>query len=75
VPATNGTTDFSVLQNELKGNATKIVMVALDLLYLNGYDLSEAAAHSFPVTVLILANAPLRCRFDRRPGWSWNGVV
>jgi bifunctional non-homologous end joining protein LigD len=35
----NGTTDFSVLQNELKGKSTKIVLVAFDLLYLNGYDL------------------------------------
>jgi bifunctional non-homologous end joining protein LigD len=41
VPATNGTTDFSVLQNELKGKSTKIVMVAFDLLYLNGYDLRK----------------------------------
>jgi bifunctional non-homologous end joining protein LigD len=39
VPAEDGTTDFSVLQNELKGNSTKIVMVAFDLLYLNGQDL------------------------------------
>jgi bifunctional non-homologous end joining protein LigD len=36
VPADDGTTDFSVLQNELKG-----VMVAFDLLYLNGYDLRK----------------------------------
>jgi hypothetical protein len=35
----HGTTDFSVLQNELKGRPTKIVMVAFDLLYLDGYDL------------------------------------
>jgi bifunctional non-homologous end joining protein LigD len=41
VPATDGTTDFSVLQNELKGKSTKIVMVAFDLLYLNGYDLRK----------------------------------
>jgi bifunctional non-homologous end joining protein LigD len=39
VPAENGSTDFSVLQNELKGKSTKIVLVAFDLLYLNGYDL------------------------------------
>jgi bifunctional non-homologous end joining protein LigD len=39
VPSANGTTDFSVLQNELKGKSTKIVLVAFDLLYLNGYDL------------------------------------
>jgi bifunctional non-homologous end joining protein LigD len=41
VPSANGTTDFSVLQNELKGRSTKIVMVAFDLLYLNGYDLRK----------------------------------
>jgi bifunctional non-homologous end joining protein LigD len=41
VPATDGTTDFSVLQNELKGKSTKIVMVAFDLLYLNGFDLRK----------------------------------
>jgi len=39
VQAADGTTDFSVLQNELKGKSTKIVLVAFDLLYLNGYDL------------------------------------
>jgi bifunctional non-homologous end joining protein LigD len=38
-PAADGTTDFAVLQNELKGRSKKIVMVAFDLLYLNGYDL------------------------------------
>jgi bifunctional non-homologous end joining protein LigD len=41
VPAADGTTDFSVLQNELKGTSTKIVMVAFDLMYLNGYDLRK----------------------------------
>jgi hypothetical protein len=41
MPAANGGTDFSVLQNELKGRSTKIVMVAFDLLYLNGYDLRK----------------------------------
>jgi bifunctional non-homologous end joining protein LigD len=40
-PAVDGSTDFSVLQNELKGRSTKIVMVAFDLLYLNGYDLRK----------------------------------
>jgi bifunctional non-homologous end joining protein LigD len=30
-----------VLQNELKGRSKKIVMVAFDLLYLNGYDLRK----------------------------------
>jgi bifunctional non-homologous end joining protein LigD len=29
------------LQNELKGKSTKIVMVAFDLLYLNGQDLRK----------------------------------
>jgi bifunctional non-homologous end joining protein LigD len=38
VPAADGTTDFSVLQNELKGKSTSIVLVAFDLLYLNGRD-------------------------------------
>jgi bifunctional non-homologous end joining protein LigD len=41
VPSSDGTTDFSVLQNELKGRSTKIVLVAFDLLYLNGYDLRK----------------------------------
>jgi bifunctional non-homologous end joining protein LigD len=41
VPAADGTTDFSVLQNELKGTSNKIVMVAFDLLYLNGQDLRK----------------------------------
>jgi bifunctional non-homologous end joining protein LigD len=41
VPATDGTTDFSVLQNELKGKSKSLVMVAFDLLYLNGYDLRK----------------------------------
>jgi ATP-dependent DNA ligase len=40
-PAADGTTDFSVLQNELKGRSKKIVMVAFDLLYFNGYDLQK----------------------------------
>jgi bifunctional non-homologous end joining protein LigD len=39
VPSSDGMTDFSVLQNELKGKSTKIVIVAFNLLYLNGYDL------------------------------------
>jgi bifunctional non-homologous end joining protein LigD len=41
VPGPNGTTDFSVLQNQLKGRSTKIVVVAFDLLYLNGQDLRK----------------------------------
>ena len=42
VPAADGTTDFSVLQNELRGKSKSIVMVAFDLLYLNGHDLRKA---------------------------------
>jgi bifunctional non-homologous end joining protein LigD len=41
VPSADGTTDFSVLQNELKGRSSKLVLVAFDLLYLNGYDLRK----------------------------------
>jgi bifunctional non-homologous end joining protein LigD len=41
VPAADGTTDFSVLQNEMKGKSNKIVLIAFDLLYLNGYDLRK----------------------------------
>jgi bifunctional non-homologous end joining protein LigD len=41
VPSADGTTDFSVLQNELRGKSKKIVMVPFDLLYLNGYDLRK----------------------------------
>jgi bifunctional non-homologous end joining protein LigD len=41
VPAADGTTDFSALQNQLRGKSDKIVMVAFDLLYLNGYDLRK----------------------------------
>ncbi|MBO4226652.1 non-homologous end-joining DNA ligase [Bradyrhizobium neotropicale] len=43
VPSPDGTTDFSVLQSELKGKSTRIMMVAFDLLYLNGYDLRKLA--------------------------------
>ena len=45
VPAADGTTDFSVLQNELKGRSTKIALVAFDLLYLNGRDLRKLPLH------------------------------
>ena len=41
VPAADGTTDFSVLQNELKGKSKSIVLVAFDLLYLNGCDIRK----------------------------------
>jgi bifunctional non-homologous end joining protein LigD len=45
VPAADGTTDFSVLQNELKGQSTKIVLIAFDLLYLNGRDIRKVPLH------------------------------
>jgi bifunctional non-homologous end joining protein LigD len=45
VPAADGTTDFSVLQNELKGKSTKIVLVAFDLLHLDGRDLRKLPLH------------------------------
>src|SRR5207237_7135620 len=41
VPAADGTTDFSVLQNELRGKSKRLVMTAFDLLYLNGQDLRK----------------------------------
>ncbi|WP_229180030.1 ATP-dependent DNA ligase [Bradyrhizobium ivorense] len=41
VPTANGGTDFSVLQKELRGNYTRIVLVAFDLLYFNGRDLRK----------------------------------
>jgi bifunctional non-homologous end joining protein LigD len=41
VPAVDGSTDFSVLQNELKGSSKNIVLVAFDLLYLNGRDVRK----------------------------------
>jgi bifunctional non-homologous end joining protein LigD len=40
-PAADGTTNFSVLQNQIRGKSDKIVMVAFDLLYLNDYDLRK----------------------------------
>jgi bifunctional non-homologous end joining protein LigD len=42
VPAADGVSDFSVLQNELRGKSTKLVLCAFDLLYLNGYDMRKA---------------------------------
>jgi bifunctional non-homologous end joining protein LigD len=44
MPAEDGTTDFSVLQNELKGRSKKIALAAFDLLYLNGYDLQKLSS-------------------------------
>ncbi|MGL9622414.1 non-homologous end-joining DNA ligase [Bradyrhizobium sp. U531] len=43
VPAADGTTDFAVLIKELKGTSDKIVLVAFDLLFLNGRDLRKVA--------------------------------
>lgn len=45
VPAEDGTTDFSVLQNELRGRSRNIVLVAFDLLYLDGHDLRSLPLH------------------------------
>jgi bifunctional non-homologous end joining protein LigD len=41
VPAADGTTDFSILQNELRGKSKSIMLVAFDLLYLNGRDIRK----------------------------------
>src|SRR5829696_7324349 len=41
VPAADGTTDFSVLQNELRGKSNRLVMIAFDVLYLNSQDLRK----------------------------------
>src|SRR3984957_17597000 len=42
VPSENGVSDFSLLQNELRGKSNKLVLYAFDLLYLNGFDLRKA---------------------------------
>ena len=42
VPSEDGVSDFSVLQNELRGKSNKLVLYAFDLLYLNGFDLRKA---------------------------------
>jgi hypothetical protein len=47
VPSTNGTTDFSVLQNELKGKSTKIVMVAR-----MACQASVASSHAFEASTI-----------------------
>jgi bifunctional non-homologous end joining protein LigD len=41
VPSENGVSDFSVLQNELRGKSNKLVLYAFDLLYLNGFDMRK----------------------------------
>jgi bifunctional non-homologous end joining protein LigD len=45
VPLADGTTDFSALQNELKGRSKRIVLVAFDLLYLDGRDLRKISLY------------------------------
>jgi bifunctional non-homologous end joining protein LigD len=42
VPAADGLSDFSVLQNEMRGKSNKLVLYAFDLLYLNGFDMRKA---------------------------------
>jgi bifunctional non-homologous end joining protein LigD len=42
VPSETGVSDFSVLQNELRGKSNKLVLYAFDLLYLDGFDLRKA---------------------------------
>jgi bifunctional non-homologous end joining protein LigD len=45
-PADDGTTDFAVLQKEIKAKRSdKLVMYAFDLMYLNGHDV-----RSLPLT-------------------------
>ncbi|WP_461317224.1 non-homologous end-joining DNA ligase [Bradyrhizobium embrapense] len=51
VPGPEGTTDFSMLQNELKGTSKRIVLVAFDLLYLNGCDLRKLPLHERKTTL------------------------
>lgn len=41
VPSPSGGTDFSVLQNELRDSSTTIVLIAFDLLFLNGRDMRK----------------------------------
>ncbi|MGY4370712.1 bifunctional non-homologous end joining protein LigD [Bradyrhizobium sp. LB1.3] len=41
VPAEGGKTDFSQLQNSLRGSAQNIIMMAFDLLYLKGRELRQ----------------------------------
>src|SRR5437588_6514655 len=73
VPAADGTTDFSVLQNELKGRSTKIVMVAFDLLYLNGRDLRGLSLHERKA-VLRKIIADTDVQFSESCEYDWAGV-
>jgi bifunctional non-homologous end joining protein LigD len=57
-PAADGITDFSVLRNELKGRSKKIVMVAFDLLYLNGQDLRKPPLSAHKAALKKLLGGP-----------------
>jgi bifunctional non-homologous end joining protein LigD len=59
-PAEDGTTDFSVLQNELKGKSTKVALVAFDMLYLNGYDLRTLPLIERKVQLKIIAGTDVQ---------------
>ena len=58
VPAADGTTDFSALQKELKRQSTKIVLIAFDLLYLNGRDLRKLPLHQRKAQLKKIIAAP-----------------
>jgi bifunctional non-homologous end joining protein LigD len=84
VPAADGSTDFSILQNELKGSSKNIVLVAFDLLYLNGRDvrklpLTQRKAElkkSLPAPMSNSAKASKSrgARCSRTPAsWAWKG--
>jgi bifunctional non-homologous end joining protein LigD len=71
VPSANGTTDFSVLTNELKGKSTRIVLVAFDLLYLNGRDIRKLPLwqrKSELKKIVSVTDIGFSESFDRRPG-------
>ena len=71
VPAADGSTDFSVLQNELKGQSTKIALVAFDLLYLNGHDLRKwplvEKSSSIPISSSVTALKSMALRYLLTP--------
>ncbi|WP_407160562.1 non-homologous end-joining DNA ligase [Bradyrhizobium sp. STM 3557] len=61
VPQANGATDFSVLQNELKGRSDKIVLVAFDLIYLKGRDLRQLPLFERKALLeKLIANTPVQ---------------
>ncbi|MFK4537280.1 ATP-dependent DNA ligase [Bradyrhizobium ottawaense] len=71
VPAADGTTDFSVLQNELNS----LVLVAFDLLYLNGRDLRKLPLFQRKAELKKIWPEPrvesLWVSRQRRKRWSW----